>query len=186
MNRTGNTNPPLSLDQQEETRIRRALGLHGSCPHQQRPEQARQRHRFVSDGAVPVVVLNRTDSETSGWKDKLVAAETALEAERAAHAQTKRSLQDMHAAHQALQTQLAHAKLAHKEALEAEQHARRTAEQAVVELKSAPPPQVAAPQPVEAPKRRGPRLAVLKAPRPAKEQKPVRWWTPSYRAKGKG
>lgn len=200
MNRPNNTNPPLSLEQAEETRIRRALGLTGSGTHQQRPEQARQRHRFVSDGAVPVVVLNRTDSETSGIKDKLAAAEAALETERTAHAQTRRSLQEAQAAHQALQTQLAHAQLAHKEALATEQAARRAADEALVALKSTVPP-VAAPRPAEArpveaklaeprlaetrlaePKRRGRKPG---PPKPPKEQKPVRWWTPSFKAKSK-
>lgn len=184
MNRTDDTTPPLSLDQAEETRIRRALGLHGTGTHQQRPEQARQRHRFVSDGAVPVVMLNRGDSETSGLKDKLIAAESAVESERAAHVQTKRSLQEAQAAYQALQTQFAHAKIAHKEALEAEQNARRAAEEALAALKAAPKEEVVEPQAAE-PKRRGRRPVVAKAPRAAKEQKPVRWWTPTYRSKTK-
>ena len=43
-----------------ESRMREALGLRGQPvgrTPQQRPEQARQRHRFVRDGEVPVVVL---------------------------------------------------------------------------------------------------------------------------------
>ena len=99
MSRSDNPTPPLSLDPQvDENRIRRALGLQVGTPHQQRPEQARQRHRFVSDGAVPVVMLNRADNDSSGLKERLSAAEHALDAERAAHAATKRALQEAQAA----------------------------------------------------------------------------------------
>src|SRR5689334_24707059 len=95
MDRSNSNQQPLTLDSPlDEERIRRALGLKSNGTHQQRPEQARQRHRFVSDGAVPVVVLNRTERESSGLKERLEAAEAALETERAAHAATKRALQE--------------------------------------------------------------------------------------------
>lgn len=205
MSRTNNPDAPLSLDPQiDEDRVRRALGLkangpqqHG--PQQQRPEQARQRHRFVTDGAVPVVMLNRADGETSGLKDKLAMAEAALETERAAHAATRRALQEAHSAHQTLQTRSGHTELAHNEALAAERAARRSAEAALaalhaeraVETRAEMPREERAEMPhVEA---RAPRQAAEPKPeRPArapragaapKEHKPVRWWTPSYRAK---
>src|SRR3954451_21566882 len=124
MSRPTDQQQPLSLDSQvvDEERIRRALGLKagGGQTHQQRPEQARQRHRFVTDGAVPVVMLNRTERESGGLKEKLEAAEAALEAERTAHAATRRALQEAQAAHQALQTRFGHAELARSEALAAE------------------------------------------------------------------
>jgi hypothetical protein len=194
MSRTNNPNAPLSLDPQiDEDRVRRALGLKTNTPHQQRPEQARQRHRFVSDGAVPVVMLNRADGETTGLKDRLAAAEAALETERAAHAATRRALQEAQAAHQALQTRSGHSELARNEALAAEREARRSAEEALAALRAElaetsraemaraetqrrEPFQAAEPKP-ERPARK-PRAAA--AP---KEPKPVRWWTPSYRAK---
>ena len=52
--RYSRSQPPLTLESQlDEDRVRRALGLKtNGATHQQRPEQARQRHRFVSDGAV--------------------------------------------------------------------------------------------------------------------------------------
>jgi hypothetical protein len=187
MSRIDNPNTPLSLDNQiDEDRVRRALGLTTSGSHQthqQRPEQARQRHRFVADGAVPVVMLNRTDGETAGLRDRLAAAETALETERAAHAATKRALHDAQAAYQALQTRFGHTELSHNEALKAERDARRAAEEALAALQAE---RLAAPPP--APRKtviavgdrpiRKPRLGGA-----AKESKPVRWWTPSYRAK---
>lgn len=181
---TDTTQPPLSLDSQlDEARIRRALGLNSTAPHQQRPEQARQRHRFVTDGAVPVVMLNRGDHEGGGLKEKLAAAEAALETERASHAGTRRALQETQAAHQILQTRLGHAELAHAEAFAAEREARRAAEEALAAIKNElqeRPRRAAGQAPEPAPERvaRKPRV-----PKPPKEQKPVRWWTPSYRAK---
>lgn len=190
MSRINNPNAPLSLDNQiDEDRVRRALGLKTSGSHQthqQRPEQARQRHRFVADGAVPVVMLNRTDGETAGLRERLAACEMALENERAAHAATKRTLHDAQAAYQVLQTRFGHTELSHNEALKTERDARRAAEEALAALQAerlaAPPP---APQRVarkvvavgDRPLRK-PRVAAA-----AKESKPVRWWTPTYRSK---
>ena len=187
MNRSNNNHTPLSLETPiDEERVRRALGLSSSgAPHQQRPEQARQRHRFVADGAVPVVMLNRVDGETTGLKERLAAAEIALENERAAHAGTRRLLHDAQSAHQALQTRFGHTELALNETLKAEREARRTAEDSLAALRveSAERP---APVPVQLPVSRvksadaAPRKVRATA---AKEPKPVRWWTPSYSAK---
>ncbi len=187
MSRINNPQNPLSIDPQiDEDRVRRALGLKSSAPHQQRPEQARQRHRFVVDGAVPVVMLNRTDTETSGLKEKRAAAETALETERAAHAATRRALNEMQAAHQALQTRFHHAELSHNEALSAEREGRRAAEEALAALRAQPAPTT------EVPRRTYRQATESTLERPArkpragaapKEHKPVRWWTPSFRAK---
>ncbi len=190
MSRINNPNAPLSLDSQiDEDRVRRALGLKTSGSHQthqQRPEQARQRHRFVADGAVPVVMLNRTDGETAGLRDRLASTEHALENERAAHASTKRALHDLQLTYQALQTRFGHTELSHNEALKTERDARRAAEEALAALQAerlaAPPPAPPAPQ----------RKVIVAGDRPirkpriaagAKEEKPVRWWTPNYRAK---
>ena len=134
-----NNDSPLSLDVIDEDRVRRALGLKtsGSTPtHQQRPEQARQRHRFVTDGSVPVVMLNRSDSESGGLKDRLSSTSHALESERAAHAATKRLLQEAQQARQALQTRIGHMEMSHHEILRAEQDARRQAEEALVALRA--------------------------------------------------
>lgn len=187
MSRNDQPTGTLSLDNQaDETRMRRALGLTGgSTPvHQQRPEQARQRHRFAQDGSVPVVVLPRHgDSEHS--KERLTALEAAMDAERTAHAATRRALADAQAAQQAAQTRLAHAELAHREALATERQARKSAEDALAAalIVPAPRPPEPLPEPKAKPERavRKPRISSV----PAKDAKPVRWWTPSYRAKGK-
>ena len=183
MNRTDNPTHILSADNQaDETRMRRTLGLQGGAvalPHQQRPEQARQRHRFAQDGSVPVVMLNRSgDTETGAAKGHVAALETALEAERTAHAATRRTLHEAQTAHQALQTRLAHAELAHGEALAAERQARKHAEDALEAALTAPKP---GPMRVELPFERPARKLRVNAAAP-REPKPVRWWTPSYRA----
>ena len=161
-----------------EAQMRRALGLGGSTRpvQQQRPDQARARHRFVQDGGVPVVVLNRSDIDPTGpLKARIGELEAALEAERAAHGATKRVLHDAQGAQQALQTRLTHSELAHREVLAAEAAARQAAEAQVQSVKAAMPPKT------------------LKARKPAvrtqaphgQEPQPVKWWLPGYRAKAK-
>ena len=213
-----------------EQKMRRALGLNakasGHTP-QQRPEQARQRHRFVQDGGVPVTVLNpRHDAEAAGLRERVAELQASLEAERSAHAGTRRALQEQQASAQALQTRLAHAELAHKEALAQERQARVAAQEALAQAaaqaaaqavtaqgtagkraaavgKPATPAEAADASAADAhvadapaagvrgasvtdpagatikPKRGRPRTA------PPPEPKPVRWWTPSFRAKTK-
>jgi len=168
---------PASDSQADETQMRRALGLQGpgrSAPQQQRPEQARARHRFVQDGGVPVVVLNRSDDPTAPFKARVSELEAALEVERAAHGGTKRTLQEAQAAAQALQTRLMHAELAHGDALATERQAREAAEtarqQAAARLATVLPAQ-------SKPARR------KAAPTAEQEAQPVKWWLPNYNAK---
>ncbi len=229
---TDNNDSPFSVDAIDEDRVRRALGLKssGSSPtHQQRPEQARARHRFVADGAVPVVMLNRTDGETSGLKERLSAAEHALENERGAHANTRRALQEATQANQSMQTRLGHNELSSGEVLRTEREGRRVAEAALAELRAALQAETARVSALEAAlaaakaekiaddreaERKAAEQTATQSSQPAsdaapvqseirvrrevrasepiprkqrsgsaKEPKPVRWWTPSYRAK---
>ncbi len=190
-------NSPFSPSdtQATENRMRRALGLQGSSrqPPQQRADQVRPRHRFVQDGGVPVVVLNsRNDPDpTAVFKARVAELEAALEAEKAAHGATRRSLHEAQAAVQAQQTRLAHAELAHSEALTAERRARQAAEDSLQARLVAPEqaaassfvvPQAAAPA---KPKRAVPK--VPRAPRVAriKEPQPVKWWLPGFREKSR-
>lgn len=167
---------PASDSQAVETQMRRALGLQGPgrpAP-QQRPDQARARHKFVQDGGVPVVVLNRSDDPAAPFKARISELEASLEAERAAHAATRRNLQEAQLAAQALQTRLTHAELAHSDALAAERQAREAAEtgrqQALQRLAAAtqakPARRKAAPDPAA-----------------EREAQPVKWWLPNYKAK---
>ena len=159
-----------------EAQMRRALGLGGPARpvQQQRPEQARARHRFVQDGGVPVVVLNRSDIDpTSPLKTRIAELEASLEAERAAHGATKRLLQEAQAAQQALQTRLTHSEIAHREVLAAESAARQAAEAQARAAPSAMPP-----------KAFKPRKAAVRTQAPqGREPQPVKWWLPGYRAK---
>ena len=197
---TDTNNTPLSIDMIDEDRVRRALGLKtgSGTTHQQRPEQARQRHRFATDGSVPVVMLNRSDSDSNGLKERLTSAEHALEAERAAHAATRRSLQEAQQAHQGLQTRFGHTELSRNETLQTERDARRDAEEALAAIR-AEMVQLQAAHAAELVRLREVEVAAvpIKVRReikaiqpivrqkrgPANEPKPVRWWTPSYRAK---
>lgn len=189
-------NLPLSPSdtQATESRMRRALGLQGPSrqPPQQRADQVRPRHRFVQDGGVPVVVLNsRGDNDpTAGFKTRVAELEAALETERAAHGATRRSLQDAQAALQASQTRLAHAELAHAEALTIERRAREAAEESLQSRMAAPaeqPPDLpladltpvapVKPKPVARKTPRVPRVPKVNEPQP------VKWWLPSFREK---
>ncbi|MDZ5447992.1 hypothetical protein U2F26_35805, partial [Micromonospora sp. 4G57] len=138
---TGNRAPPAPNDAQAaELKMRRALGLHGtghgknqSHTAQQRPEQARQRHRFVQDGGVPVVVLNHRADDSAVLKERISELERQLDTERAQHAGTRRSLHDAQATVQAMETRRVHTDLAHQEALTQERRALATAQQALNE-----------------------------------------------------
>lgn len=191
-------NLPLSPSdtQATENRMRRALGLQGPSrqPPQQRADQVRPRHRFVQDGGVPVVVLNsRSDNDpTAVLKTRVAELEAAVETERAAHGVTRRSLQDAQAVLQAAQTRLAHAELAHKEALAIERGARQAAEESLqiqMAVSAEQPPTPAMPaMPLVAPVKSKP--ATRKAPcvprvPKTKEPQPVKWWLPSFREKSR-
>ena len=164
-----------SSDDDTESRMRLALGLRGAAGHaghapQQRADQARARHKFVQDGGVPVVMLNRGSEQEAlnAARARVAELDHQLEAERSAHAQTRRGLSEAQASIQSLQTRLAHAELAHRDALAAATRALEAAQAKV-------------PAPVAEPRSRAPRKpAIDRTPR---EQSPVRWWTPSYRSK---
>lgn len=167
---------PTTDIQTAETQMRRALGLNGpSRPvQQQRPEQARGRHRFVQDGGVPVVVLNRSENDPAGaLKARVAELEAALEAERTAHAVTKRAWQEAQSAAQALQTRLAHAELAHRDALEVERQTRETVEAALREARAA----------AERAAAKAPRRKPAETAQAEREPQPVKWWLPNYKAK---
>ncbi len=194
--------------QKTESRMRRALGLQGrtrAAPApQQRPEDARQRHRFVQDGEVPVVVLHRNRDDAPGSPvNRVAAVEATLEAERAAHAATARALDEAQAAVQSLRTKLAHAEMGFREALGAEQQARERAEAALHDALTPPPPPEpdttaeADPWTAVEPVRRRPGRPKSTAPtavgtgtpaptgdaEPEPEPEPVKWWLPGFGVK---
>ena len=199
--------PPDDANSAEQ-RMRRALGLQGTpAPHagQQRPEQARTRHRFVQDGEVPVVVVNGAKPQDAASNGRATALQAALAAERAARAGAERSLAEARATVQSLRTKLAHAELAHGETLAAERRAREAAEAALHdaiaareagERKLAEAAQTRATEAAPAPRATAKRAAsdkpassgksASKAPAAtAREPQPVKWWLPGYKAKTK-
>ena len=191
-----------SDDETAESRMRLALGLRGAASTaghapQQRADQARARHKFVQDGGVPVVMLNRGhDQDAIGtMKARVAESERHLDQERTAHAATKRLLAEAQSTLQQEKTRFAHAELAHADALA---NAALATEAAVARADAAalaPVPDIVQshPQmvadldlPVKAKRGRPlrkPAIDRASLERPAKAEKPVRWWTPSYRAK---
>lgn len=200
--------PAISDPNLVEINMRRALGLtggggngRGGAVPQQRADQARGRHRFAQDGSVPVTVLNHRPDELAAKDLRITELVASLENERGAHANTRRTLAEHQMAHQALHTRLAHMELAHGDALEAERRALTVAQSALTEAKAQPAPRRAARPVVEPPE--APVAEVIAIPEtpeapeapkakrgrprihPPREPKPLRWWTPSFKAKTK-
>jgi hypothetical protein len=203
----------------EEARMRQALGLRngpggGQVP--QRREGEQRGRRFVKDGEVPVVVVN-SGSRDGGIEgavpvSRVAAAEASARSERNARELAERALAEAQSVVQHLRTQLAHADMAHREALNAERSARQKAESALreaIEARSAAETRVAElatalrqrrPRPEIVPSSerptadfakpdsdipRRPRGRPRKVVAPvteAEEQEPVQWWLPSFRA----
>lgn len=209
--------PPRSLPNtgpnnlaNEEERMRQALGLRNgpSGPTVPQRREAEQRgRRFVKDGEVPVVVVHSSreaGNDGAAPINRIAAAEAAARTERNAREQAERALAEAQSTIQHLRTQLAHADIAHREALAAERSAREQAEvslreaneaRAAAEARSATqlfirrprrPPEEHAIDGVEAgaapQRRRGRRPKSAGPETPETEQEPVKWWLPTYRA----
>ncbi len=187
--------------------MRQALGLRGDQSSErpaQRREQDRRTRRFVRDGEVPVVVLSPSREHGPDGPapvNRIAAAEAALRSERAARERAERSLRETQANLQHVQTKLAHADLAHSEALAAARRGREEAEAALaaatvareaLELRIAEM-EAAQQRAAEAEVRREPakpsQAALVKPRRKTaaspveREPQPVKWWLPSYKAK---
>ncbi len=171
--------PDLS---QEEAQMRRNLGVEsraGSYPFRvnERHQSAR---RFVRDGEVPVVVVNRRDPAVEGGAapvNRLALAESALGAEQALRQRCERSLQEAQASLRELQTKIGHALLARDEALEANRVLAAENERLRAELAALRAEDEGEQAPPRLPKPQRPRLSLRRlARRPAKEPKPVKWW----------
>ncbi len=159
---------------EDEARMRRALdvGSHEGRGRQDQSHGPRPVRQFAQDGDVPVVRLQ-------GRKDPAVQAASArldemLQAERAAREQAETALKQANAALQALQTKVAHAEMAHAEALTA---LGRTHEARITELEAALDAAAAAKAAPE-PRRS---KAALPQTAPDGEDAPVEWWVPGWR-----
>jgi hypothetical protein len=184
--------------------MRQALGLRGDQSNErplQRREQDRRTRRFVKDGEVPVVVLSPSREHGPDGPapvNRVAAAEAALRSERVAREWAERTLRETQTTLQHVQTKLAHADLAHGEALAAERRGREQAEAGLAEAIAARETlelrlvEMAAAQPPGAEDRTElvkPSQAALVKPRrkaanaAEREPQPVKWWLPSYKAK---
>jgi DNA repair exonuclease SbcCD ATPase subunit len=104
-----------------EAQMRRALGLDNTAPatvQNAHPIPSNgsptRRRQFVRDGEVPVTVVHHDDHGTT---NKLEAARQALREQSAARERAEQHLAKAQATIQALETQLAHERIAREEAL---------------------------------------------------------------------
>lgn len=170
--------------------MRRALGLDGrptaarsAGPRPSEPHgPARHRHRFVSDGDVPVVVVNSRPDQPSA--NRLDAAAAALTEERSARERTERALAAALARIRDMETKLVHVSIARDEAVAALEQAQG---QLAAALAATPPAQPAESPPAGQPvvRRRG-RPPKAKGERPpakprTRTPKPVKWWIKGWR-----
>ncbi len=107
-----------------EANMRRALGLHGDTPRQSTTDHSTsanqglhpQRRRFVRDGDVPVTVIHRDHrQEDSSSTNQLDAARQAIRSQASAREHAERALAEAQNSMRALQTMLAHERLAKDE-----------------------------------------------------------------------
>jgi hypothetical protein len=179
-----------------EMRARRTLGLRTDTPRlqQQRPQPGRQRHRFVQDGEVPVVIV-RDSGRSIQSGHRIAELVAALDAERAARAAAMHSLEEARTIIQSLQTRLAHTELVCDEAVAAERQARIVAERALQQVVAGDRAAedrlelAAEGAPAQAPGKRPRATRTVSSVRDAatrpktREPQPIRWWLPSYRAR---
>jgi hypothetical protein len=156
----------LSLNDESdliEARMRAALHLRrpSSSPL---PAKHTGRHRFVQDGEVPVVVVNPRQQRSEDEQAALAVLEGKLAREREARQAAEAALEQATATIRQLQTRLAHAEIARREATPAP-----VAPVPVPEVEQADPPKRAEPRP------RRP----VKA-KPQAEDEPIEWWKPGW------
>ena len=121
------------------------------------PAAPRARRRFVQDGEVPVVVITPRHPRAEQERAAVTELEHALAAERDARQAAEKALQRAEATIRQLQTHLAHAEIARREAT--------------------PAPVPAASQTDEGGR---PKTPQRRNPTPA-EDEPVAWWEPGWR-----
>ncbi|MDQ2803195.1 MAG: hypothetical protein M3Y41_11100 [Pseudomonadota bacterium] len=139
-----------------EQRMRAALHLRPSSSPPS-PAAPRGRHRFVQDGEVPVVVVNPRQHRPEENGVALAELERALASEREARQAAEKALQQAAETIRQLQTRLAHAEIAQREATP-----------------------VPAPEMPKADKANPPKKSQHRKRKPA-EDKPVEWWKPGWK-----
>ena len=166
--------------------MRETLGLGGRGRAATRPQPAaaaKQRHRFVQDGEVPVTHLSgaRDGDATASLRGRIATLETERDAEHAARLRAEQAAQAALTQVHALETKLAHVEMSGREAVAEERQLR---EQVEAELRQAVHARDEARQELTAAAVLAPVKERLKAPRVPKQQRaprlkepqPVKWW----------
>ena len=169
----GSTTLTLNDTPAAEDRMRAALGLTpGSVQQTDRPAR--------SEGPTSVPYMPRPSETSDSLRARLATLTSEIKAERGERVVAQQALANAQLTMQQLQTKLAHAEMVAAEALEIERQARLSAEAKLLQIMPAKLLKPEAPKLAE-PKRRGrPPGKQLVAEEP--EQKPVKWWLPSYKA----
>ncbi len=162
--------------------MRRSLGVgqasHGHTSHGQASHAGGQgmvpRKRFVRDGEVPVEVLRARPESATRHAAELAELKDKLLAERDGRQQAERALAEARATIQSLRTHLAHAEMALAE---------RAAQVPVVIAEPVAPQETKSPE--TKPRAAAKPARAKQAKAPAREPKPVKWWTPGFKARSK-
>ena len=165
------------------SRVRDGLGLgHGAYPPS-------SRRRFVRDGAVAVEVVRPKSETETRLKVEVAELRATVAAEREARALAERALMEAQQKIHTLQTRLVHAEMAQAERMAPAAPPAPEPSPVAESEPIAEPEFVAEPESVEEPRprrrRRGAAPDATPDAAPAREPKPVRWWTASYRSRGK-
>jgi ABC-type transporter Mla subunit MlaD len=164
---------PVSDD--DEARMRRSLGI-GQASHAS-GQGSMPRKRFVRDGEVQVEILHARPESATRHAAELAELNDKLLAEREGRQQLERALAEARATIQSLRTHLAHAEMALAE---------RAAQAVAVAPTALPEAKAPETKPPEGKARSAAKPARAKAAKaPAREPKPVKWWTPGFKARSK-
>ena len=175
----------LSDEQVEERRMREALGLARGGSAVGRPRQDTSRKpACTAELVVAAAGSKRSTDMLNGLRQRLSAAESALQTERGERAAVQRALAEAQATIHQLQTKLAHAEIGAAEALEAERRALADV-RGELEVMAASQQKPADTQPIAKKRGRPASVRVAEATLKTAEPKPVKWWLPDYRAKTK-
>ncbi len=163
---------------EDEARMRRALDMNRGDSPRTRQDQShgpRPSRQFAQDGDVPVVRLTGRKDQPNPAIAKL---EEALAAERSAREHAETALRQANATIQMLQTKLAHAEMAHSEALAAQLQAQA---QMQVDAQARSDAQAAEQQTARANAAATEPKRPARSAGPAEEEEPVQWWVPGWR-----
>ena len=175
----GSTTLTLNDTPAAEDRMRVALGLTPEPVRQSRPYE--QNHRPDRSEGLIAAPYTRHSSETSdSLRARLATLTSELKTERGERVAAQQALADAQRTIQRLQTKLAHAEMAAAEALEIERKARLSAEARLSQIVPAKLLKPEAQNLTESKRRGRPPGKQRVAEEP--EQKPVKWWLPSYKA----